>query len=151
MGHGNTNCKLYNPTTAWKMRNSVRRCFFSGCGWVCMTCDFYVCTWSCVHIYLWQVHQGTVKTVLLAPTDSGSPLRSPTPPVKHSRPLTSTKTRPGQKWDDTHCNVPICLTHWVILDLCHRCVKHQNIFTNGIRLSRLKHKSTYLQRWFDLW
>lgn len=30
-----------------------------------------------------QVHQATVKTVLLAPRVSGSPRRSPTPPVKH--------------------------------------------------------------------
>lgn len=45
-----------------------------------------------------QVHQGTAKTVPLALRACVFPLRSPTPPVKPSRPLTSTKTRQGYSW-----------------------------------------------------
>lgn len=54
-------------------------------------CPVY--TYIC--FFLHQVYRGTVKTHRV----SASQLRSPTPPVKHSRPSTSTRTRPGWNWE----------------------------------------------------
>lgn len=53
---------------------------------------------TCMYVHLIslnQVYRGTVKTR----RGSASRLRSHTPPVKHSRPSTSIRTRPGWTWE----------------------------------------------------